>query len=280
MGKRAIEDIICVETVKDGLVLHEHFGQFNTTWHKHNHGQLVYAEHGLLFLYTQQKRLLIPTKFCVWIPQGEVHRLVSHSPALLIRTIYLDVSGHQHPFYQKIGIYQTTAFLDELIYYSKRWNLTTIADDTERVFYLNLKNLLPDICKEEVPLVLPAPQSDKLISVIAFITENLLVKHSSAAIAAQFGMSERTLSRLFQKELGMGMFQFLKILKLIKALEWFDEGIVNVSEVVYKLGYESLSTFSNTFNDVLGYRPQVYLQKRKYQPAGNKSYTVPATSNN
>jgi AraC-like DNA-binding protein len=69
----------------------------------------------------------------------------------------------------------------------------------------------------------------------------------------------------------------LKVLKLIKALEWFDEGISNVSEVVYRLGYESVSTFSNTFNEVLGYRPQVYLQKRKNMHAVNTSHEEPAT---
>ena len=66
----------------------------------------------------------------------------------------------------------------------------------------------------------------------------------------------------------MGMLQFLKLHKLIKALEWFDEGISNVSEVVYRLGYESVSTFSNNFNEVLGYRPQVYLQKRRQMHEG------------
>jgi len=145
-----------------------------------------------------------------------------------------------------VGIYQTTPLLEELIHYSKRWNETTTTEDAERTFYLNFKNLLPDICKEEAPLSLPAPSSDKLISVVNFLTEHFQTKHSAAVIAEQFGISERTLSRLFQKELGMGMLQFLKVLKLIKALEWFDEGISNVSEVVYRLGYESVSTFSNT----------------------------------
>jgi AraC-like DNA-binding protein len=77
----------------------------------------------------------------------------------------------------------------------------------------------------------------------------------------------------------MGMLQFLKVLKLIKALEWFDEGISNVSEVVYRLGYESVSTFSNTFNEVLGYRPQVYLQNRKQMHAVKTTHEKPATSN-
>ncbi len=279
MSKRSLENIICVETVNDGLVIHEHFGQFNTTWHQHNFGQLVYAEHGILFVYTEDKQLLIPTKFCVWIPEGEVHKLISYSPALLIRTIYLDVSHYKELFFKKVGVYHTTPFLAELIYYSKKWELTTLADDKERIFYLNLKNLLPDICREEVPLVLPAPRSEKLITVVNYIIEHFLEKHSSAAISKQFGISERTLSRLFQTELGMGMFQFLKILKLIKSLEWFDEGIDNVSEVVYRLGYESLSTFSNTFTEVLGYRPQVYLQKKKYQLLTNKSGSIDAVRN-
>jgi AraC-like DNA-binding protein len=267
MSKRVVENIHCAETVKDGLVVHQHLGEFCTNWHKHNHGQLVYAEHGLLFLYTKNNRFLIPTKFCVWIPQLESHQSISYSSSLLIRTIHLDVSAHPNPFYQKVGIYQTTPLLEELIHYSKRWNETTDTEDTERTFYLNFKNLLPDICKEGVPLTLPAPSSDKLISIVNFLTEHFQTKHSVAVIAEQFGISERTLSRLFQKELGMGMLQFLKVLKLIKALEWFDEGISNVSEVVYRLGYESVSTFSNTFNEVLGYRPQVYLQKRKHMHA-------------
>ena len=263
MHKKPVENIICVENVKDGHVLHEHFGQFSTTWHQHNHGQLVYAENGLLFLYTRHSRFLIPTKFCAWIPENEVHQLVSYSSDLLIRTIYLDVSGSDAPYYRKAGVYQTTAFLDELIYYSKRWSLNADANETEQCFYRNFKNLLPDICREEVPLILPAPNSQKLIDIVNFITEQFLTKHSISSVAEKFSISERTLSRLFQKELGIPMFQFIKILKMIKALEWFDEGIANVSEVVYRLGYESLSSFSNSFTEILGYRPQAYLQKKK-----------------
>lgn len=269
MQKKPVENIVCIENVKDGYVLHEHFGQFSTTWHKHNHGQLLYAENGLLFLYTLNSRFLIPTKFCAWIPQNEVHQLVSYSADLLIRTLYLDVFDYKESFYKKVGVYQTSSFLDELIYYSKRWSLNAVANEVENCFYRNFKNLLPDICKEEVPLILPAPESPKLIEIVNFLMENFLTKHSINNIAKQFGISERTLSRLFQKELGMPMFQFLKILKIIKALEWFDEGVANVSEVIYRLGYESISTFSNSFNEILGYRPQVYLQKKKRRLIGD-----------
>lgn len=263
MSKNLIEDIICVENVKDGLVLHEQFGQFSTTWHKHNYGQLLYAENGLLFLHTLNNRFLVPTKFCAWIPANEIHQLVSYSSNLLIRTIYLDESDHQELFYKKTGIYQTTPLLEELISYSKRWRLAGASDESEICFYRNLKNLLPDICQEEILLILPAPKTAKLTAIISYMTAHLLVKHSTNSIAVHFGVSERTLSRLFQKELGMPMFQFLKILKIIKALEWFDEGVANVSEVVYRLGYESVSTFSNTFTEIMGYRPQAYLQKKK-----------------
>lgn len=265
MNRNSIENIVCIENVRDGHILHQHFGQFSTTWHKHNHGQLVYAENGLLFLHTRLNNFLIPTKFCAWIPQNAIHQLISYSSDLLIRTIYLDVSGNENPFYKKAGIYQTTPLLDELIQYSRRWGANAVDDDIERCFYNNLKNLLPDICKEEIPLVLPAPKSPKLTEIVSFISEQYYLRHSITAIAEQFGISERTLSRLFQKELGMPMFQFLKILKIIKALEWFDEGMANVSEVVYRLGYESVSTFSNSFTEVMGYRPQIYLQKRRHK---------------
>ncbi|GGE39177.1 AraC family transcriptional regulator [Pedobacter psychrotolerans] len=267
MLKKNLKNINCVEEVRDGYVLHQHFGQFSTDWHEHPHGQLVFAENGLLFLYTLNNRYLLPTKFCAWIPQNENHKLVSYSPDLLIRTIYLDISDKQDPFYKQIGIYQTSSLLDELIFYSRKWNENTIADETEQCFYRNFKNILPDICKEEIPLALPAPRSSKMVEIINFLTEHFLIKHSIAGIAKQFSISERTLSRLFQKELGMPMFQFLKILKLIKALEWFDDGISNVSEVVYRLGYESVSTFSNNFHEVLGFRPQTYLLKKKHRQA-------------
>ena len=88
------------------------------------------------------------------------------------------------------------------------------------------------------------------------LNENLTI--SSLSSFSQ--IPERTLSRLFKKEMGMTIFQFIKLRRMQMALELMEDKALNINEIVYRIGYESTSTFSNLFKALIGTSPQKYRQ--------------------
>ena len=89
--------------------------------------------------------------------------------------------------------------------------------------------------------------------------DHLGEKLSVVDLARQHALSTRTVSRLFQQELGMSVISFLKVARVAKALELLSLPGANVSETAYQVGYDSLPSFSNSFFEIVGTRPQAFL---------------------
>lgn len=67
--------------------------------------------------------------------------------------------------------------------------------------------------------------------------------------------SVRSLTRLFKTHLDLSFLQYLKMLRMVKAMELLMETNKNVSEVAFEVGYSSIAAFSNTFQQLVNIRP-------------------------
>lgn len=74
-------------------------------------------------------------------------------------------------------------------------------------------------------------------------------------LGRRVGCSPFYLSRLFAKETGQTISQFLRDVRLVKAKELLDRGEMNVSEAAVSVGYSSLSHFSRAFSAKFGHCP-------------------------
>jgi AraC-like DNA-binding protein len=95
----------------------------------------------------------------------------------------------------------------------------------------------------------------------ARLIDRFLTKLTVPSISKAANIPERTLSRLFKQETGMTIFQFIKTGRMQKALELMEDPSMNISEIVYYIGYESTATFSNLFKQLVGISPQKYRQR-------------------
>ncbi|MGE5106380.1 MAG: helix-turn-helix domain-containing protein [Sphingobacteriales bacterium] len=240
---------------------HARLGWSKTEWHTHKKGQLIYAEHGIMRLYTEEKAYYIPSWHAAWIPQGVMHRVVTESVNIIFRTLYLDYNKLNDTFYKKVSVFYANPLMREMILYTERFNLDDAATSHETSFLEAIKQLLSKQAGQSIALQLPTTEHPQLLEITNFLQEHIDYKLKAGNIAAEFGMSERTMSRLFQKEFSMPLIQYLKLLRIIHAVEMLVLPGKNVSEVAYAVGYESLTTFSNNFNEVMGVRPNLFLQK-------------------
>jgi len=87
---------------------------------------------------------------------------------------------------------------------------------------------------------------------------NLSDKHTLEGIGRKFGLSERTLSRFFKRTLKMSFLQYLKLLRMVRALELIQQKQHTLSEIAYLTGYQSLASFSYTFFQITGMRPSEF----------------------
>jgi AraC-like DNA-binding protein len=94
-------------------------------------------------------------------------------------------------------------------------------------------------------------------------TTAILRTHLSAppdieALGAQVGCSPFYLSRLFSKELGMTIPQYLRQVRMERAAELLLGGRHNVTEAAMEVGYSSLSHFSKAFCTTIGCCPTLF----------------------
>lgn len=241
---------------------HSLMGEKDISSHLHVKGQFLYVEGGAVYVNLLQHRYLLPPRHYMWIPSGLLHDIHPDSPHVTMRNLYFPVEPAEAVFYQKPGIYPVNNLLLEMIFYSNRWNGNIYEEnDTAYHFAKALKGILPAISIYKMPLAVPVAKNKRLIGVLNYINSNLAEPISFPQIAQDFGLSERTLSRLFKEDISISFSQYLTLQKIILALQLLPDG-KSVKEVATAVGYSSVPTFSNTFFKLLGMRPSEYLRDK------------------
>ena len=99
---------------------------------------------------------------------------------------------------------------------------------------------------------------ERVQRVIAVLKENLATPPPLEAIGRRVGCSHFYLSRIFSQEMGRGVFQYLRSLRMERAAELLREGKMNVTQVAMEVGYASPSHFSTAFHETFGCCPGLY----------------------
>ncbi|MDR2235685.1 MAG: AraC family transcriptional regulator [Chryseobacterium sp.] len=226
-------------------------------FHKHTKGQLSYVEGGIAYITIDNRTYVVPARHFFWIPQGMEHILQIGHSATVLRSLYFYAhDDHSDPFFGRLGIYPASELLIQMIKYTEIWDerhMTSADENFE--FLIALKKILPKTHQQPLPIILPATQNKQLMKIVSYLERNIEGKHSLASISEKFGLSERTLSRLFKADMDISFLQYLKTLRIIKAIELLLNTDQPISEVADDVGYSSISSFSDTFHEFTQSRP-------------------------
>jgi len=252
---------LTVDSVKkEAYVWHEADWKFSDDWHAHQMGQLIFVEKGLQYLHTAERTYLLPSQHCAWIPPGLAHRTSSPLNQVYLRCIFLNKTGDS-PFFKELNIFHTSKVLREMILFTEQWSRLEEEEALEQDFIKALIGILPLTFNAALPLVLPVPRDPRITKMVDYLAEcvdngGVMVNELKIpAVAAKFNLSARTMERLFKQDIGITVAGYLKLYKMIKAVELLSISGETVKGVSMKVGYDSVSTFSNTFQQVLGLRP-------------------------
>jgi AraC-like DNA-binding protein len=225
--------------------------------HTHTKGQLSYVQGGVAYITIDYKTYVVPARHFFWIPQGVPHILRIAYSATVLRSLYFySYNDKNDPFYSKLGIYPTNELLIQMISYTERWDGRNISSKDENFEFLSaLKNVLPTMRTKALPIVLPVTDDERVLKILKYLDRNLDQIINLKSVSNKFNISERSLSRLFQSSLNTSFLQYLKTLRIVKALEMILKTKKTISEIANDVGYETLGAFSNTFYSLTNSRP-------------------------
>ncbi|WP_159476171.1 AraC family transcriptional regulator [Dyadobacter sp. 3J3] len=228
-------------------------------YHLHQKGQLTYVEGGIAYLNTKDKAYFLPARHFIWIPPGLEHFVQQKNRSSIVRNLYFNMADiKSSPFYERMGIYPAPNLLLEMLLFTEDWSGEIRVDSFENQFLTTIKNLLPKISSHPLPIVLPTTNHEKMQPIINYIQDNLESPLHLDVISKNFGMSPRTFSRLFQATLETSFLQYLKLSRMIRAMEQLLQTNKTISEIAYESGYNSIATFSNTFYGLVNVRPSEF----------------------
>ncbi len=238
------------------FVLHERSEKL-IPFHTHQKGQLSYVEGGLAYVTILESTYIVPARHYFWIPPGIPHQLkLGHSATVLRSLYYYAFDDHVNPFFSQMGIYPAPDLLIEMISFTERWDEQHIdKEHPDFIFLAAIKHLLPSISKTLSLITLPETDDERMQEVVDYLAAHLAEPLTLKDLSRQFNMSERSLSRLFQTHLHISFLQYLKTLRMIKAIELLLKTNKPINEISYLVGYDTVAAFSNTFYSFTRSRP-------------------------
>ncbi|MBT0770125.1 helix-turn-helix transcriptional regulator [Kineosporia sp. J2-2] len=222
-----------------------------TPGHSHDHGHLVYPATGVLALLTAEGSWIAPPNRAVWVPGGFEHHHRAHGVTdmrLVIMPPELAGLLPPHPAVLAVTPLAREATLA----------LTGPAERDAAARQRLRRVIIDDLtAAPEQPLHLPQPRDDRLLAVTRLVEQDLSGPATLGQLGRRAGASERTLSRLFVQETGMGFRQWRTQLRIHRALLLLTDG-VPVTGVAAACGWANPSAFIEAFTTLVGQSPGRY----------------------
>ncbi len=105
---------------------------------------------------------------------------------------------------------------------------------------------------------------DLLVKILDYIDENYDKPLSLDSISAAFGYNKYYFSKLFNRYIGENMSSYINLVRLQQMMKKAKrKSDVNITELAYECGFDSLSTFYRYFKKVYGINPTEALKENK-----------------
>ncbi|GEN65899.1 AraC family transcriptional regulator [Chryseobacterium rhizosphaerae] len=224
--------------------------------HVHHRAQLTFVEEGYQYFHIDQKIYLVPQYHVIWVPSGKAHKITSEAKTVNLM-LFLFKSVFDDEFYQHVQVFAVPPVLKEMLLYASKWNQSLVENEEQDIFFKAILKSLPNFCRESNGLEIPVPMDTRLIPVCNDINSNFKYNLDIDALAEKAQMSVRSLQRIFKNETGITLQKYLQLTRILKSIELIDTRQFTLSEVAYKVGYQSLSAFTTSYFTVMKVKPKL-----------------------
>ncbi|MFT3889013.1 MAG: helix-turn-helix transcriptional regulator [Arachnia sp.] len=224
---------------------------FQIDAHVHADGLLVYAVSGVVATVTERGTWVAPASRIIWTPPGfeHAHRFYGETDVRVV-DVPLTACGALPP---EPGVFTVSPLLREALL------ALTDLPETRAGAHDRLREVVVDELVEapDRSIRLPEPQDDRLHAVTAILHADPAEPATLAHLGRRVGASERTLSRLFHRELGMSFHQWRTVLRIHHALLHLGEGM-SVIDTATTCGWANPTSFIEAFSAIVGQTPGRY----------------------
>jgi AraC-like DNA-binding protein len=208
--------------------------------HGHAWGEFVYAFNGVMQVSLEHTDYITPPPYGIWLPPHLKHSGFNRSE-VSHATLYIHESLCQK-LPQQAGILLTSPLVNAVLQHLQQ-HLDLAPDE-----HLRLLQVLVDQLQHAqlVDSYLPQSQHPKLQTVLHYLEQHLNDQSCLKDLAHLHNMTERTLARYAQKELGMSIHEWRQRLKVMKSLALLKQG-KTIESIALDLGYSNASSFIQVF---------------------------------
>lgn len=217
--------------------------------HGHAWGEFIYSYDGTIEIQIGEQLHVTPPRFGIWLPPNIEHRGINHNE-LKHGTLYIHESlcTQLNP---QAGILLISPLVSALFEHLKmqaeqEQNIQSPMFDQEahaRLLHVILDQL---VYSKHIGSYLPSSQHPALKQLIDFLDQNPSDQSALKDLAKRINMTERTLARLSQKELGMSVNEWRQRFKVMQAMTMLNQD-KTVESIALDLGYANASAFINMF---------------------------------
>lgn len=226
------------------------------TWadaHSHRLGHLNYTPHGTISMETADERFVSPPQYGIWIPPGVEHSCYLQHAAVY-RAFYLQpelcAALPQRSCLLKISPIVKSVLAD---FNQRGVEIPSTPQDLRMA-----QVLLDQMCGSEVQgSYLPDGQTEALQEVLDALKQEPGHRLSVAEWAERVHLTERTLARHCQNELGMSLGEWRQRLRYLRAVDSLEHG-QSVQSIALDLGFSTPSAFIAMFQREAGVSPDQF----------------------
>jgi AraC-like DNA-binding protein len=223
---------------------------FEIAPHDHPRDQLLYAVSGVMRVQTETDARIVPADRAVYQPAGTRHT-VGIRGNLEMRTLFI-ADGAAANLPARPMVIEVTELLRSLIL--ALIGEPVLYDDTGRGGLIARLILLELAAAPRLPLVVPMPTDPRLRRLCSALLADPAMPITLASWTGLAGASERTLARLFKRQLNMGFASWRQRVRFHNAVESLVAG-QPIGRVAQANGYRSASAFSAAFRKAMGVAP-------------------------
>jgi len=221
--------------------------------HHHNWGELVYSFQGIMEIKTPNMHFLAPPPYAIWLPPNLEHRGLNRD-ATVHASIFIDPALCTS-LPQQACVFMTTALLRAILEDLKH-NRPKLPCSKQIINLLQVAFDQVEILNK-VDIYLPTSDHVGLSTILNYLYLNPEDNKPLSELAKMANLTERTLSRYCDKELGMTLNEWRQRLKIFKSLQLLENG-QSIKTISLQLGYASTSAFINMFKRWMGITPDSF----------------------
>ena len=225
--------------------------------HRHRKCELIYTMRGTLACEVEGDLWSVPPQCAIWIPGGASHESWASGD---IEFAVLFVDPDEAPYLPKTCcVMSVSPLLRELLLRVRSCPTMYDVDGPETQMLLLILHEISSAPTERARP--PLPSDPNLRRLIEMMMQAPADKAPLKEWARRCALSERTLRRRFNQELGMSVSQWKRQMHISVALQRLADGD-SVQTVSIDLGYESASSFIAMFKKMVGKPPRRFLLER------------------